>query len=251
MHDDHTNRFAIWKPRFWWTVRKSERPQLTDPDVSDQRVRWRNNPEVDWLAVAQFVNQVANQLDRDDVFADLSRYNDDGELLWVDCDAAQLPDLEQNIVRAWFTSGIPPTFDPWHHSMTDGRHRLWNVWQADPEARVPVQSLILRSAVIGEAPIREHRNYPSLLREVSWFDASVGANRRYAVNLHWAMQQGNYFVPDHRQGPSATAKVEDFPVPNPVPIAVVAPAISFPKPRPLGWFSRHFKGQPADGQAGG
>lgn len=205
----------IWHPRFWWIARRSDLSWLTDPDVKDQRTRWNDKNEIDWVAVADVVDAVATQLDRDDVVADRDRYSDDGQLLWLDCGVERLGKKERLIIDGWFQSEIPPRFDPWHRSLTDGRHRLWSVWQARPNARVPVRSLILPYATAGST-IREDRNYAKLLRDVSWFDPSTGANRRYAVNLRWVMQEGNYFELDHRDGPGIDARVDDFPVPEDV-----------------------------------
>ncbi|NKY32991.1 hypothetical protein HGA13_07875 [Nocardia speluncae] len=207
-------RFAVWRPRFWWIARRTDLMNLADPDATDQRIRWSDKDKVDWSAVADTADEIAAQLERDDVVADHRNYSDEGTLLWVDCTTRQLGEAEQIILKSWFQTGIPPSMDPWHRHLTDGRHRLWNSWQARPAARLPISSLLLRWASNGHTT-RENDNYAKRLRDVPWFDPSVGANRRYAVHVHWVMQGNhNFFYTDHREGPSVGVQVEDLPVPD-------------------------------------
>ena len=56
----------------------------------------------------------------------------------------QTPPTSLQIIRDWFAQAKSPRVDPFRRIL-NGRHRLWNCWQADPDLKLPVSSLILEA----------------------------------------------------------------------------------------------------------
>ncbi len=119
-------------------------PWLEDPDK--RRQRWPDRDERDWAGIAAVVQHVIDevaerlgrteQVDEDDP--------DMGKSVVVDVELGHLEAQDQKIAREWFRPGVGPLGDPWD-GLSDGRHRLWNCWQAAPDAVLPVYSSHLHS----------------------------------------------------------------------------------------------------------
>lgn len=196
-------KLTVWRYKLWWIARRTDLPWLTDPD-DGCKPRYTENT-LDWTQIAAAVNTIASQLDRDD----LVPYYDD--TVTVDCDLTELGEEERGIVYSWFNGCIAPNTDRWFHSMVDGRHRVFGIWQADPSARIPIVSPTLLGAV--ESGLRlNDRDLKALRDGIARLDTSSGANRRFARLIEWALQ-GNAMGLDHRGGPPDRIDKPELPEP--------------------------------------
>jgi hypothetical protein len=132
-------------PERYWLAVRADMPGLQDPDLEDQHQRWPDRDGRDWAASAAAVQHVMDevaggrgrveQVDEEDP--------DAGEHVVVDLDLDHLDAADEEIVSHWFWEGLGPVGDPWRDRVENGRHRLWNSWEAAPDAVLPVYSATL------------------------------------------------------------------------------------------------------------
>ena len=119
-------------PERWWLATLRDLPWLTDPDVDDGRQRWDDRDQLDWAGVGEAVVAVWSWL--------ASGEADPDEPATVVVPAPWvLPPAEAAVVRSWWAAEAPQG-DVWSDELTNGRHRLWNVWRVAPAARLPIRS---------------------------------------------------------------------------------------------------------------
>lgn len=132
-----TTTLYVPHPERWWLADRGDLPWLTDPDADDGHLRHRDRDERQWAAIAGIVESVGRALASGGHETD----EDDPTVALVPADVADLAPADRNIVTSWFRAGSEaPSTDPWDSSLTNGRHRLWNVWLAAPDALLPVYS---------------------------------------------------------------------------------------------------------------
>jgi len=143
-----TTTLYVPHPERWWIAARADLPWLTAPDVDDGRVRWPDRAERQWTTVAGVVEAVARTI----AYGGHDVDEDDPTAALVSIDAAGLAPADRNIVTSWFRAGSEaPSGDPWDDGLTNGRHRLWNAWQAAPDALLPIYSDAL--AGLDDAPL--------------------------------------------------------------------------------------------------
>ncbi len=128
------SKYRASHPEWYWIASRTDLPWLADPDEEDGRIRWPD--PVNWAAVATVVAQAGVALTNANC--------DPDDVVELSLDDSELSDGERAIVRSWL-SGLAgsPLADPWSDALTDGRHRLWSAWQADPNALLPIHSDLL------------------------------------------------------------------------------------------------------------
>lgn len=121
--------------RFWLASRADTAGWLTDPDVDDGYVRHPDVAAIDWLAVAMLVADAGERI------ATGTHELDEDGFTSIDVDVSTLAEGEREIIRWWLHGkALSPTADPWSLEPVDGRHRLWNAWEAAPSAVLPILS---------------------------------------------------------------------------------------------------------------
>ena len=131
-------------PERWWFARATDLPWLENPDMSGvnadvEQPRWADRDTRQWGAIAPIVDGLARTLSA-------GRYDvEDGRAV-LHADLSALEETDRKIVRSWFQPWQAPSADTWSTTMSDGRHRCWNSWRAEPGALLPLSSALLEHA---------------------------------------------------------------------------------------------------------
>jgi hypothetical protein len=136
-------KINLANPERYWLAVRADMPWIQDPDVEDQRQRWAGRDEPDWAAIAAAVQHVMDAVAGGRIEPVDEEDPEEGEHIVVDVDLDHLDAEGQEIVSEWFDSHTGPVADPWGDSLENGRHRLWNSWQAAPDAVLPIHSDLL------------------------------------------------------------------------------------------------------------
>lgn len=177
---------------WWWFATRDDLPWLTDPDEDDGRVRHADRDERGWAAIATAVGTVAQSIACDEHDVDDEYPN----MALVPVDLTGLGMEDKRIVKSWFRAGSEaPSTDPWKDTLTNGRHRLWATWQAEPNALLPVYSDLL--VYLDDVPLMDDE-FARVLRQ-SAFDGlrqmpSGPASRspRYVSELRRVASEGGH-----------------------------------------------------------
>lgn len=129
----------IDRPDRYWIAARGDMTWLTNPDIDDRRVRHADRDDIDWKAVAAAATAIsallrAGQLDASDGGAS-------GFVATVPGLTLRLRELQ--ILESLFTYAEAIRGDLWDEGVINGRHRLWNIWRAAPDALIPVRSDLL------------------------------------------------------------------------------------------------------------
>lgn len=180
----------------WWLAARRDLPWLTDPDVEDGHQRWPDRHERPWARIAATVATVGAAL----ASGDYETEPDDPDRALLTLPTDGFDEADRRILHWWFRAGAEaPCADPWSDVLTNGRHRLWTCWEADPSALLPVSSAILQQ--VDEVPYMDadfeadlHR---SAARGVESTPAGVAARNprymdalRHVANLSKTAREG-------------------------------------------------------------
>lgn len=173
-------------PRIWWRTSANRLSRFVpeDPDEKDNYQRWEDRDSVNWELVAREVVRAGNSLAQ--MKWPLFENTADPETTRVSVDVAKNT-VEARIVERWFI--LPPSFDPWNRTVTDGRHRIWNTLPYFNKTElVPIRSADLPHACAftqQEHPGMRHNfsNSIAALRAISWFDPHDPLNAEYEAAL--------------------------------------------------------------------
>lgn len=183
-------------PERWWIAAREDLPWLTDPDADEGHLRHRDRDERQWTTIARIVETVGRAIAGGVHDVD----EDDPTVARVPVAVDGLTPADRNIVTSWFRAGSQaPWGDPWEDSLTNGRHRLWNVWRAAPDAQVPVYSATLVglddvplmgeqfAAVVAQSAADGLRQMPA---------GPATRSPRYVDELRRAAREGGHHVAD-------------------------------------------------------
>lgn len=141
--EEYSNEISIevdHPERYWFAV-QSEMPWAVDPGTNAKRDRHPDRAEIRWDLVGEVVQELGSML----AFGNfpVSAPETESSFALVMPDRFELTGAERNIVESWFTNAEAPRADPWDDQLDNGRHRLSGVWQARPDAELPVLSDLL------------------------------------------------------------------------------------------------------------
>lgn len=129
--------FFAKEPREVWLAKFGDIPGLVDPDEG-RRPRHKDSSDLNWKAIGDAVENAGRKLVTGSYYID-----DDGDqVMTIDLEQYGFTDIEYRIVTGWLTANGPHG-DPGIAGVSDGRHRLWNVWMQNPDAVLPIRSDIL------------------------------------------------------------------------------------------------------------
>ncbi|MWV75927.1 hypothetical protein C5C31_11700 [Rathayibacter rathayi] len=129
----------IDRPERYWVAAREDMPWLTDPDIDDRGCRHPDRDDVDWTAVAAAATSISSLLRAGQL--DASDGEGSGFVATVPGLTLRLRELE--ILESLFTVAEAIRGDLWDEGVVNGRHRLWNIWRAAPDALIPVRSDLL------------------------------------------------------------------------------------------------------------
>ena len=131
---------AVNHPERWWLAIRRDVPLLSDPDLDDGRTRHPASSPPAWPSIAGALEKIGRKI----IAGDYAVQEDDPIWVHVQADLSGLDQRDRQIVTMWFRGGATsPSADPGDESLNDGRHRLWAVWKARPEAVLPIYSSVL------------------------------------------------------------------------------------------------------------
>lgn len=140
---DHSNelRIEVAHPERYWFAVSSEMPWVVDPGIKARQDRHPDRSEIRWAIVGEVVQELGQILARENF--PVATHESELNFELVTPDRFKLTNPERNIVESWFTNAEAPRADPWDDQLDNGRHRLSGVWQAKPDAELPVLSDLL------------------------------------------------------------------------------------------------------------
>lgn len=113
---------------------------------------------------------------------------------------ADLTDIEQKIIGAWFRRSEAVAVDPWWPSLGNGRHRLWRTLPHLSDSAVPVCGVVLRNAnardveLMSEQWWTSYADYLAQLEAIRWLDRSDPVHQRFESSLRIAAE-GRFPIP--------------------------------------------------------
>lgn len=170
-------QFSVENPERWWLAAREDLTFLVDPDEDDGRLRWDDRFERDWANIGAAAAEIGEQLSSGMCPPDPE---EPGAVLVTVRDLAA---PEMKIVRSWLID--PPMVDPGDDWPVNGRHRLWNCFEATPQIALLVLSQILPYLdSIAETPTLGETIGESALFQVQALSQSQRArNPRFAAEL--------------------------------------------------------------------
>lgn len=140
-------------PERWWFARAEDLPWLVNPDGWNERPRWADRDTRHWAEIAPIVDGLARALSA-------GAYDVEGGNAVLRVELSTLEETDRKIVRSWFQPWQAPSADPWSTTMSDGRHRCWNSWHAQPSALLPLSSALFEHTDhVHEMPAETLRYY--------------------------------------------------------------------------------------------
>lgn len=223
-------------------------PWLTDPDTEDGHQHHHDRDTVRWRLIGSVVQDLGSQLNNQ---AHRSLRHEDPMGVHLYALTEFLTAAERQIVTSWFSEWEAPRADVWDKALGNGRHRLWNVWRASPDAVLPISSALLpyEDSVLGS---------DGELAEQIWLSSKIGI-QRIGADAPVRMRSSAYFrhlernashLPDSSERtvdaclalkvPDAATK-DELPGQSQAvpPVATPAPQDE-PRPAKRGWLTRLF-----------
>lgn len=131
----------VTHPERYWFATADLMPWRTDPDVDEGAQRHVDRHEIRWQILGKILTEITGRLQRRQWRSCDSR-TDTVEVRFASPEGGLTP-AEARILDSWFHAPTAPRADAWQNALEDGRHRLWNVWDHDPAAWLPVRSALL------------------------------------------------------------------------------------------------------------
>lgn len=136
---DDQDVLLVAKPRNWWFAQRGDMTaDFSNPDDHEARRPYVDR-NVRWPAIVAMVEHVGQQIK-----ARGSSVGEDEPLeVWFDQLRGGLSKAEWDVVTGWFSGPGGSVFCDPVVGINDGRHRLWETFNAVPDATVPVMDVRL------------------------------------------------------------------------------------------------------------
>lgn len=123
----------------YWIAAREDLPWLGDPDVEDGSQRHADRDEVDWRAIGTLLTSISASLADGGWSIDHDELSGELAIIAVsENPGLVLRDLE--VLESFFSAAEKVCGDPSSEDLTNGRHRLWNIWKHLPDAHLPIGS---------------------------------------------------------------------------------------------------------------
>lgn len=182
---------SVDHPERIWLAKRSDFPEFQDPDLVDGVVLYEDTRIINWAAISDLVSFHGERIVAGKAMRKITKANGSQSWSYSLVGLEDLPVLARHIVKDWLGSVIlGPKGDVGARSVYAGRRRLWNCWQARPDAWLPVHSELLRS--VDDLPqlgagIRSLLSAEAQAALEGAEQATLRRSPRYKVELmHWA-----------------------------------------------------------------
>lgn len=128
-------------PERWWLATRTLLTELVDPDIEDGAQRHDDRDELRWNTLGAILTEISVALQQ----KNYRRRGDDPHLVTIDVTPVEggLTLAEAEVLESWFTYDESPRGDAWNVTVSNGRHRLFNVWAHHTNAALPIRSDLL------------------------------------------------------------------------------------------------------------
>jgi hypothetical protein len=134
-----SSNFLSSNPHEFWFATREDGFVVVEPDEDDGRARTYRDGPADWDVVASVISDISSQLAN--IAPDANEATVTVPLSLADSR------VEWDVVTGWFEQRDEVFGDP--GNLANGRHRLWKVWCASPDAVLPIRSM---AAALSENP---------------------------------------------------------------------------------------------------
>ncbi|WP_295125062.1 hypothetical protein [uncultured Leifsonia sp.] len=132
----------VLRPELFWFAAREDAPWLADPGDG----RYEHARPLRWPLILPLLRTTTDALR-----AGAWITAEDGTTFLPPVDLGQLTVEEQWTFVMFFHD--PIDVDPWDDGLSDGRHRTWGAWGADPDLILPLRSRLLADAALVDDPV--------------------------------------------------------------------------------------------------